>query len=92
MKIMLIIAAIFLTGCLGASVPEPIVIERTCAFAELREKPDLPEIEWVAAGECPAYRCLDKENYEKLKVRSSTVKTYANYVIKVYNDARERCQ
>jgi len=87
--LILIPLLVFMTGCLATSPPEPEIIERHCALVDLKEKPNVPAVDWIQNGEL---MCTDPENYFYLKRRESLIKTYANYCIRVYEGAQERCR
>lgn len=80
---------IILPGCLPSSTPEPEVIERHCAIADLKPKPTVPAVEWLIVD---GLMCVDPENYVFLKTRQSLISTYANYCTTVYKQTQERCK
>ncbi len=73
--------------------PEPVVIERKCAFPELRRKPVLPPVLFVQPDEeCTAFRCVDEQNAELLKQREILLREDSNYVRGVYEGVKEICE
>ena len=79
---------IFLSGCIPAT-PEIEVIERHCALEDLREKPEIPDVQWVQVGDL---KCVDSENYKNVKLQKSIPLGYANYCVRVYEGAKKRCE
>lgn len=86
--LVLIPLLVFSSGCLTTTAPEPEIIERRCTLVDLKEKPSVPAVDWIQKAEL---MCVDPENYFYLKQRESLIKTYANYCVRVYEGAKERC-
>lgn len=87
--LILIPLLIIASGCLATNPPDPEVIERHCALVDLKDKPEIPAVEWI---EHNGLRCLDDPNYNNLKQGFSLIKTHGNYCIRVYEGAQERCK
>lgn len=87
----LIFILAFLGGC-ATPHPEPVIIERKCSFAELRDKSELPAVEFIRPPECPYYRCLDKENAKLLQAREAALRGDSNYARMLYLDTKRRCE
>lgn len=90
--IVLLILFLALFGGCAAPRQEPVIIERKCAFAELRDKSELPAIEFIKPPACPYYRCLDEENAKHLQSREARLRGDSNYARNLYLDAKRRCE
>lgn len=89
--VLLIFILAFIGGC-ALPQPEPIVIERACAFAELNPKSKLPPVDFIKPDEgCAHYRCLDEKNALLLKEREVLLRYDSNYARELYLETKERC-
>lgn len=77
------------SACIPSSTPEPEIIERHCAIADLKPKPSIEEIEWL---DHDGLRCLTPIEYDQLKEGTSLIRSDANYCRNVYKGVQERCK